>query len=122
LADLCNLDLSIALTHSHLGQEVHVLFIMVILCTTIFFCHSLIRLCMLALRPETDLPRIPDMAGPEGFKPTRPIRVHLAGDEEIAVGGEVADTAEELEKEKVQMPPPAYGLWRCSVVCFIPFP
>ncbi|KAF2813015.1 uncharacterized protein BDZ99DRAFT_247555 [Mytilinidion resinicola] len=107
--------LSIALTRPHLGQEVHILFIMVILCTTIFFCHSLIRLCMLALRPESDLPHIPSMTGPDGFKPIRPIRVHLARDEEIGVGSEAAEVEAEPEKEKVQMPPPAYGLWRSSV-------
>lgn len=94
------------------------LFILVILCTTIFFCHSLIRLCMLALRPPSDLPHIPSMTGPDGFKPIRPIRVHLARDEEAAVGDEVADPeSPEPEKEKVTMPPPAYGLWRSSVVC-----
>ncbi|OCL08725.1 hypothetical protein AOQ84DRAFT_406096 [Glonium stellatum] len=107
--------LSIALTRPHLGQEVHVLFILVILCTTIFFCHSLIRLCMLALHPPSDHPRIPSMTGPEGFTPVRPIRVHLARDEEIAVGSRDGAGDPEKEVSTVAMPPPAYGLWRCSV-------
>lgn len=92
---------------------------MIILGTTIFFCHALIRLCMLLLHPEDDAssrPRIPDMTGPEGFRPIRPIRVHLARDEEL---GDVALEEEreaDAEKEKaVAPPPPAYGLWRSSV-------
>ena len=56
---------------------------MVILGTTIFFCHSLIRLCMLVLHPPEETPRIPSMAGPDGFQPVRPIRVHLVRDEEM---------------------------------------
>ncbi|KAF2458317.1 hypothetical protein BDY21DRAFT_284273, partial [Lineolata rhizophorae] len=108
-----------------LGQELHVLFILVILCTTIIFCHSLIRLCMLAIRPQSALadeenqqPRIPSMTGPEGFHPIRPIRVHLARDEEIANGeddeGAAREGAETAEKG-LMAPPPAYGLWRSSV-------
>jgi len=103
------------MTRKDLGQEVHVLFIMVILATTIFFCHSLIRLCMLALHPPEEGPRIPSMTGPDGFHPVRPIRVHLARDEEL--GGEEEDALEEVPdpEKKVLHPPPAYGLWRSSV-------
>lgn len=115
LTTVLTIYLSIALTHPHLGQEVHVLFILVILCTTIFFCHSLIRLCMLALHPPSDHPRIPSMTGPEGFTPVRPIRVHLARDEEIAIGSGDGTGDPEKEVSAVSMPPPAYGLWRCSV-------
>lgn len=110
-------DLSIALTRPRTGQEVHVLFILIILSTTILFCHSLVRLCMLSFRPQRvdEIPRIPDMAGPEGFQPDQPIRVHLARDEELA---EEADPPAFMdpEKEILKAPPPAYGLWRCSVV------
>ncbi|GME23237.1 hypothetical protein GTA08_BOTSDO09940 [Neofusicoccum parvum] len=108
--------LSIALTRPRTGQEVHVLFILIILSTTILFCHSLVRLCMLSFRPQRvdEIPRIPDMAGPEGFQPDQPIRVHLARDEELA---EEADPPAFMdpEKEILKAPPPAYGLWRCSV-------
>lgn len=94
---------------------------MIVLGTTIFFCHALIRLCMLILHPPSDddlRPHIPSMTGPEGFHPIRPIRVHLARDEDLAdavdeeaaVGGDGAEP-----KEKLQHPPPAYGLWRSSV-------
>ncbi|KAF2471066.1 uncharacterized protein BDR25DRAFT_30049 [Lindgomyces ingoldianus] len=117
LITVLTIYLSLALTRKSLGQEVHVLFIMVVLGTTIFFCHSLIRLCMLALHPEEEGPRIPSMTGPEGFKPIRPIRVHLARDEELgdADADASADEPQDEEKVKVLHPPPAYGLWRSSV-------
>jgi hypothetical protein len=123
-------DLALALTRHDLGQEVHVLFIMIVLGTTIFFCHSLIRLCMLILRPPTESPdrqAIPDMTGPEGFVPIRPIRVHLARDEELvdayassdeeenAQSGVRRDVSADDNEKSVKLPPPAYGLWRSSV-------
>jgi hypothetical protein len=94
---------------------------MIVLATTIFFCHSLIRLCMLALHPPTnDRPRIPSMTGPEGFRPIRPIQVHLARDEELGNADQDSedDREDEAEAEKekhIPPPPPAYGLWRSSV-------
>jgi hypothetical protein len=110
------IDLALALTRKDLGQEIHVLFIMIILATTIFFCHSLIRLFMLALHPPEEGPRIPSMTGPEGFHPVRPIRVHLARDEELGIEDDVEDDISDSEKEKkLAHPPPAYGLWRSSV-------
>ena len=85
---------------------------MIILVTTIFFCHALMSLCMLTLRPqsqEDDLhPSMSAMVGPGGYaNPRQPIRVALTRDEE-AVG---------IESEATKFPPPAYGLWRESVVC-----
>ncbi|KAF2268304.1 hypothetical protein CC78DRAFT_19836 [Lojkania enalia] len=117
LMTVLTIYLTLALTRKDLGQEVHVLFIMVILATTIFFCHSLIRLFMLALHPPPETPRIPDMTGPEGFQPVRPIRVHLARDEELGdVDLEAGNESQDVEKPaKVVHPPPAYGLWRSSV-------
>lgn len=116
LAMVLTTYLSIALTRPRTGQEIHVLFILIILSTTILFCHSLVRLCMLSLNPKrvSEIPRIPDMAGPDGFQPDRPIRVHLARDEELA---EEVDPVHVLdpEKEILKAPPPAYGLWRSSV-------
>ncbi|KAG9375745.1 hypothetical protein A1F94_013694 [Pyrenophora tritici-repentis] len=115
--------LAIALTNSDLGQEIHILFIMVLLTITIFFCHSLIRLCMLILNP----PPPPDPNNPafslsianpsEGFQPVVPIRVHLRRDEEAAAAdleNDLVDAADP-EKDLVPPPPPAYGLWRSSV-------
>lgn len=73
---------------------------------------------MLALHPPDETPSIPSMTGPEGFNPVRPIRVHLARDEELGNAGdaeEVEDESEPSEEKKVAPPPPAYGLWRSSV-------
>lgn len=110
------LDLAIALTNRDLGQEIHILFIMVLLAITIFFCHSLIRLCMLILNPprEEHRPTISSMTGPDGFKPIVPVRVHLARDEESAI--EHNEEHHNPEKDDLPPPPPpAYGLWRSSV-------
>lgn len=79
---------------------------------------------MLAVNPPEETPRIPAMTGPEGFHPVRPIRVHVARDEELGLDDEyevdhadlLGDDDPEKKKEvKVAPPPPAYGLWRSSV-------
>ncbi|KAF1914405.1 hypothetical protein BDU57DRAFT_453735 [Ampelomyces quisqualis] len=119
LLTVLSIYLAIALTNHDLGQEVHILFIMVLLAITIFFCHSLIRLCMLILNPprEHNRPHIADMTNPDGFRPIVPIRVHLARDEEAGEASET-DVDRDLDLEKDPLPPPpppAYGLWRSSV-------
>lgn len=51
--------------------------------------------------------RLPHMYGPSGYAvPRQPIRVVLARDEEAAG----------IESDATKMDPPAYGLWRESVV------
>lgn len=70
---------------------------------------------MLVMRPSqiTELrpDRVPSRAGPLSYaQPEQPIPVVLARDEENAV----EDSAE--GNKKVAPPPPAYGLWRSSVV------
>ena len=99
-----------ALSNRTESEEFHVLLILIILVTTIFFCHALIRLCIMLMHPPkgNNLGRqFPGMIGPEGYaQPEVPIRVALARDEE-AVG---------IKSEATKMPPPAYGLWRESVV------
>lgn len=67
---------------------------------------------MIIVRPKTsdaaERERLPEMVGPGGYAvPRRPIRVLLARDEEAAG----------LESETIKLQPPAYGLWRESVVC-----
>jgi hypothetical protein len=100
----------LALSNRNESQEFHVLLILIILITTIFFCHALIRLCMMIINPPEDEERqnLPSMIGPGGYaNPQTPIRVALARDEEAAG----------IESEATKLPPPAYGLWRESVVC-----
>ncbi|KAF2753162.1 hypothetical protein EJ05DRAFT_227266 [Pseudovirgaria hyperparasitica] len=117
LGVILSIYLCIVLLRPNIGQEVHVLFILVIICTTIFFCHALVRLCMVAMSPPLDTPRMTNMQDTEGFHPVRPIRVHVARDEELA-----DDMDEESEGSPVEsiskgpkIPPPAYGKWRSSV-------
>lgn len=102
--------LALALSNKNESQEFHVLLILIILITTIFFCHALIRLCMMLIHPpeDNDLEQqLPSMIGPGGYaNPEVPIRVALARDEEAAG----------IESEATKIPPPAYGLWRESVV------
>ncbi|KAF7874297.1 hypothetical protein EAF04_002969 [Stromatinia cepivora] len=102
--------LALALSNKEETQEFHILLILIILIVTIFFCHSLIRLCMMIIKPpveeEPDPRRLPSMVGPGGYAETSvPIRVALARDEEAAG----------IESQATKVPPPAYGLWRESV-------
>jgi len=68
---------------------------------------------MMLIHPpsEPDLEQqLPAMTGPGGYaNPEMPIRVALARDEEAAG----------IESEATKFPPPAYGLWRESVVRII---
>ena len=91
-----------------------IVMIIIILFVTIFFCHSVIRLCMMVVKSrkrEQAVARgqLPEMAGPGGYAiPREPIPVVLARDEEAAG----------IESEATKTGPPAYGVWRESVVCF----
>ncbi|KAH7351189.1 hypothetical protein BKA65DRAFT_253741 [Rhexocercosporidium sp. MPI-PUGE-AT-0058] len=102
--------LAMALSNRNESQEFHILLILIILITTIFFCHALIRLCMMIIKPPPDgdleAQTIPAMIGPGGYaNPAAPIPVTLARDEEAAG----------IESDATKIPPPAYGLWRESV-------
>ncbi|ESZ93776.1 hypothetical protein SBOR_5832 [Sclerotinia borealis F-4128] len=102
--------LALALSNKDETQEFHVLLILIILIVTIFFCHSLIRLCMMIVKPpkegEPNPRRLPSMVGPGGYAETSvPIPVALARDEEAAG----------IESQATKVPPPAYGLWRETV-------
>ncbi|KAI1372557.1 hypothetical protein F4677DRAFT_462883 [Hypoxylon crocopeplum] len=102
--------LALSITKNINSNEFTVLLILVILFATIFFCHGLIRICMLIIKPPSDddeeRASLPQMMEPGGFAvPRRPIHVILARDEEVAGN---TDTTNKLQ-------PPAYGLWRESV-------
>jgi hypothetical protein len=107
-------DLSLSLTKQVTSNEFTILLILILLFVTIFFCHSLIRLCMLVVkaRKREQLAQrgeaAPEMVGPAGYAvPREPIPVVLARDEEAAG----------IESEATKTGPPAYGVWRESVVC-----
>ncbi|KAI1389339.1 uncharacterized protein F4822DRAFT_427691 [Hypoxylon trugodes] len=102
--------LALSITKNVNSNEFTVLLVLVILFATIFFCHGLIRICMIIIKPPNDddeeRPPMPRLMEPGGYAvPRRPIHVILARDEEFAGNN---DTANKLE-------PPAYGLWRESV-------
>lgn len=125
---LTSTDLALALTRDILRHEVHVLFIMVVVGLTLFFCHSLIRLFMLATQPQEKTPVIPTIGTTENFRPVEPIRVHVVHDIDLDVerNGNLDDDWDDedlhddrdIEKKvisPVAPPPPVYGQWRGSV-------
>jgi hypothetical protein len=67
---------------------------------------------MLVVRPrreDASRSRLPQMIAPGGYAvPSQPIRIVLARDEEAAG----------IESETTRLKPPAYGLWRESVVSY----
>lgn len=57
---------------------------------------------------------VPSELDEEGFaQPRKPIRVILARDEELGLHEHAEATQ---PNSTITAPPPAYGLWRCSVV------
>ncbi|KAI0008089.1 hypothetical protein F4779DRAFT_466424 [Xylariaceae sp. FL0662B] len=102
--------LALSITKNINGSEFTVLLILIILFATIFFCHGLIRICMLVIKPPNEEEEhrlsMPERMEPGGYAvPRRPIRVILAHDEEAAG----------IESDLDKLQPPAYGLWRESV-------
>ena len=110
-------DLALAISNSGNGETFHAILIMLILIVTIIFCHYLIRLCMLTVRSKRRDPsgELVDQSRAGAIaRPREPIRVILARDEEL--GLHERNVVEEDKEIAVPPPPPAYGLWRCSVV------
>lgn len=90
--------------------------IIFILIATILFFHYLIRLFSLLLqaRRRKQKHRTSSLLDRNGFaQPEEPIRVILVRDEELGLH---ESNFEEMNPARVASPPPAYGLWRCSVV------
>jgi len=104
--------LGLALTPSlQLRHQWHIVLILIILLSTMLFCHALLRLCIVASNPSRfqrlsrNFSRIPSVARPGGYaNPTEPIRINTVynGDDLALV-------------DPTKSPPPVYGLWRCSV-------
>jgi hypothetical protein len=106
-------DIAIALSVKGLGSELHILFGITLAGGAIFLGHSLYRFHRnrrRRIRREARRHRKEKAAEHAGFTPDVPIRVHMVQDEEIGV-------EEVVEKSPVKLPPPAYGIWRESVVC-----
>jgi len=86
--------------------------ILVILTAAAFFAYSFVRLLLLVFQPDRKNRRrrrgqVPDLMAQGGYVvPPKPIPVLLARDEEVAGA----------QSEASKLKPPAYGLWRESVV------
>ncbi|KAM0797849.1 hypothetical protein BDR22DRAFT_891896 [Usnea florida] len=121
LAIVLTTYLALAISESFRGATFHGVFIFFIIVLTIFFCHYLIRLCMLAFQPRIRFARkcqSPPNAGEDaGFaQPREPIPVVLARDEELGLHNDNNGGVEDEDADEVlPPPPPAYGLWRNSV-------
>ncbi|KAI0439338.1 hypothetical protein F4803DRAFT_49851 [Xylaria telfairii] len=111
LISMLTIYLSLSITKNINTSEFSILLILLILLTTVFFCHGLIMLCILLVRPRNrqgasgnDVEA--NKYGHPGYAiPVQPIRVVLARDEEAAG----------IESEATKLKPPAYGIWRESV-------
>lgn len=111
--------LSISSIDTIASQSFNIVLILFILIFTVYFAHSAIRLGieLVKRRRRNSMEGArPGQAGRSGFAhPSKPIRVVLARDEELGLG-----VGEDIEEDKKPMtpvpPPPAYGLWRGSVV------
>ena len=68
-------------------------------------------------KPEDQITDAPSRTGPGYMNPETPIPITFARDEEI--GDERAE--DDPAKAALRPPPPAYGLWRGSVVRFSTF-
>lgn len=114
-------DVTLAFTLTKVPGVLHVIFILFIIFATMFFCHSLIRLCMMSQHPRSrrlrDCVRLPlSCHAEEELSLNTPVRVHGSQDEELALDGALPDRNEIT----VKVPPPAYGVWRHSVVSVEP--
>lgn len=91
--------------------ELTIVLILIVLLATVWFCYSLMQLCMLVVRGDRDRVRQDHATyiGSGGYVvPPQPIRVVMARDEEEA--------GVESENVAAKYTPPAYGVWRESVV------
>lgn len=88
--------------------EFTIVLILIVILATLFFCFGLIKLCMLVMRKDRARERraVDGLDGHGYAVPDEPIQVTLARDEEAAG----------IESETSKTTPPAYGVWRESVV------
>lgn len=107
-------DLGLSVTGNVGMSDFTIVLILIVILATLFFAYGLVRLCMVVLRGDrktsgrTQLAQ--DTVMGHYAVPNEPIRVTLARDEE-AMGA---------DSETSKTTPPAYGLWRESVVSCVP--
>jgi len=108
------------------GSTFYAVFIFFILILTIIFTHYLIRLCMLAIKPQKpykcrrarDRTQWPSDEEAALTQHAEPVLIVLATDDRANFGAErtVEDTPEDEEGSEKDLPPPppVYGNWRGS--------
>jgi hypothetical protein len=106
-------DIGLSVTTNVGMTDFTIVLILIAVLTTMFFAYGLIRLCMLVVRGDrarAGRPQLPqDTIMGHYAVPEEPIRVVLARDEEAAG----------VQSEASKVTPPAYGVWRESVVRFL---
>ncbi|KAA6416141.1 MAG: hypothetical protein FRX48_00860 [Lasallia pustulata] len=113
LALILTTYLALTISHTATGKAFQVMSILLILIITIYFCHSLIRLCMLAFMSPSK-PKSGWVAYPvreDGHPQPGPHSWVLTEN----VEHEEYSNDEGDEEEDLAPPPPVYGLWRGSV-------
>ena len=111
------IDIALAVSSPAIGDSFHAVLIILILLVTMIFFHYLVRFSMITYRRkrQSTSGESIDRSRPGVIaRPREPIRVILARDEEL--GLHQSNTVEEDKEIAIPPPPPAYGLWRCSVV------
>lgn len=104
------LDLGLSVSNKISMGEFTIALILVVILATLFFSYGLIKLCILVIRKDRarqNQAGSPLNSPDHGYAvPSEPIRVVLARDEEAAG----------IASETSKVTPPAYGVWRESVV------
>jgi hypothetical protein len=90
------------------GLMFHLLFIIFILALTTVFCHSLLTMCVLILKPTPR--RVPHIRTASDLPPEKPIPIVMAIDEEAGLSPLSPDSPTP-EKPIVRPLPPVYGVW-----------
>jgi len=108
LVILLTVYLALSVSNQISMGEFTIVLILIVILATLFFCFGLIKLCMLVMRKDRARERrAADGLDGHGYAvPDEPIQVTLARDEEAAG----------IESETSKTTPPAYGVWRESVV------
>ncbi|KAI2086415.1 hypothetical protein LOZ36_003341 [Ophidiomyces ophidiicola] len=107
LAVVLAVYMALTLTTTITGREFHIFLILMLMMLTMYFCHSFIRLFIIASRgPDEEFGRRMRFAELD-----HPIPVRFARDEEIVAG----DAEDNNQNTHLAAPPPAYGLWRESM-------
>ncbi|KAF8427549.1 hypothetical protein EV426DRAFT_699389 [Tirmania nivea] len=140
LASVLTIYLALHFTHRLSVREIHIVLIMLLLLVSLFFLHSLFRLFMATIRlehsscaappsnldidiesqmqnnPNRTTVHVTFIRGPGGYAvPAAPIPIAFP-DGDIDEDGDGGADGNRASSVVTTLPPPAYGLWRSSVM------